>query len=159
MIILTAPDGGQVPINGPDVVRIRDVFPEETPEKSARCHIDRPAVVFVTEVTSDVVIRVKTENKNIGQLKLPTGGPVWFDAKKASGPLRLIKGQYPANARSSLSLSGKLQYVADTHDEVRAAIQAAGGTPLPVPTDGLMATISDFMARITGSSSTQAVWD
>jgi hypothetical protein len=159
MIILTAPDGGQTPINGADVVRIRDVYPEESPEKSARCHIDRPAVVFVTEATSNVVTRVKTENNNIGQLTLPTGGPVWFDAKKASGPLRLIRGQYPANARSSLSLAGKLQFVADAHDQVRAAILAAGGTPLPVPTDSLMATISDFVARITGSSPASDVWD
>lgn len=131
----TAPNGSTVSIPGPDVVRMRVVYPEESTETNAKCRIDHPGVQFVTEDSSAVVPAVKSENPNIGQLTLPNGKPVWFNGTVSRGPVRLVSG-HPPEAHSALYITDKIQYVTETPEAVKTVVAAAGGNALPIPPRG-----------------------
>ena len=154
----TAPNGLKVSMPGTSVVRIRDVYPEESTEANAKCRIDHPVVQFVIEDSASVVPAVKSENPHIGQLTLPTGNPVWFKGAVSRGPIRLVSG-HPAAAQSALYITDKIQYVADTPEAVRNVVAAAGGTALPIPSGGFFATLSDMFSKFTSTSEQPAAWD
>lgn len=135
----TAPNGSAVDITGPNVVRIRDAYPEESTETNAKCRLNHPGVQFVTEASRAVVPAVKSENTHIGQLTLPNDKPVWFNGTVSRGPVRLVSG-HPPKAQSALYVTDKIQYVTETPEAVRAAVAAAGGNALPIPTEGFFAT-------------------
>lgn len=154
----TAPDGSKVSIAGTSVVRIRDVYPEESTEANAKCRIDHPVVQFVIEDSAAVVPAVTSENPHIGQLTSPTGNPVWFNGRVSRGPIRLVSGHPPA-AQSALYITDKIQYVADTPEVVRNAVGAAGGAALPIPSGGFFGRVSDMFSKFTSISEQPAAWD
>ena len=151
----TAPNGSTVSIPGPDVVRMRDAYPEESTETNAKCRIDHPGVQFVTEDSSGVVPAVKSENPHIGQLTLPNGKPVWFNGTVSRGPVRLVGG-HPPEAHSALYITDKIQYVTETPEAVRTAVVAAGGNALPIPAEGFFATIANVFSKF---SAPPEMWD
>jgi hypothetical protein len=155
MANFTAPNGASVSITGSNVVRIRSAYPEESTEANAKCRIDHPSVQFVIESSNAVVTAVKSENAHIGELTLPNSEPVWFNGTVSRGPIRMMSGHPPA-AQSALYITDKVQYVTETPEAVRAAIEAAGGTPLPVPTEGFMAMIAGVFGKF---STAPEVWD
>ena len=62
-----------------------------------------------------------------------TGGnriTIWFDAKQAVGPLPLTPSQKADWVNSAIKIMSYRQYVAETPNQVRAVIAAAGGRPL-----------------------------
>jgi hypothetical protein len=81
----TAPNGSTVSIPGPDVVRMRDAYPEESTETNAKCRIDHPGVQFVIEDSSAVVPALKSENPHIGRLTLRTKSPCGSMARSRGG--------------------------------------------------------------------------
>ncbi|WP_027568092.1 hypothetical protein [Bradyrhizobium sp. URHA0013] len=156
MPTFTATNGVPVTIPGTDVIRMRDAYPEESTQTNAKCRIDHPGVQFVTEDANTVVPAVKAENSYIGQLTLPTTKPVWFNGTVSRGPIRLVSGHHPA-ARSALYIGDKIQYVTEMPEEVRTAIEAAGGNALPIPSEGFFASIAS--AVVDRFSAAPEVWD
>jgi hypothetical protein len=155
MANFTAPNGTSVSIPGASVVRIRDAYPEESTEANAKCRIDHAGLQFVVEGSSAVVPAVRSENAHIGQLTLPNAKPVWFNGTVSRGPVRMMSGHPPA-AQSALYISDKVQYVTETPEAVRTAVAAAGGTALPVPSEGFLATIASVFSKF---SAPPEVWD
>lgn len=49
---------------------------------------------------------VETEHQNIAQLILPGGAPIWFDVKKAEGPIRTTPFERQDGVRSAMMLAG-----------------------------------------------------
>ncbi len=124
-------------------------------EANTKCRIDHPSVQFVIEDSGSVVPAVKSENPHIGQLTLPTGKPVWFNGTVSRGPVRLVSGHAPA-AQSAPYITDKIQYVTETPEAVRNAVAAAGGTALPIPSEGFFATIANVFSKF---SSPLVAWD
>jgi hypothetical protein len=122
MPTFTAPNGSTVSIPGSAVVRMRDVYPEESTEANAKCRIDHPGVQFVVEDLSAVIPAVKSENVHIGQLTLPNAKPVWFNGTVSRGPIRMVSGHPPA-AQSALYITDKIQYVTETPEAVRLPLR------------------------------------
>jgi hypothetical protein len=159
MIAFTAPDGTPVNIDGARVIRIRASIPDEsTPPSQTR--IDWVNLQFVLESPTSVAQQVGQENRHLAKLALPSGAPVWFDARQAIGPIRIFPDEMHEGTRSGMLLANKKQFVSNTPEEVSAAIAAAGGSPLPMPTtEGVMASVSSFVAKVRGAISPQEVWD
>ena len=158
MIRLTAPDGTEARVDGARVIRIRSSYPSEAND-TARTRIDWVGLLFVREEAVAVAQQVSGEHPNLARLTLPNGDAVWFDAKRADGPIRLLPGEKDASTKSAILLAGKKQFVSNTPAEVSAAIAAAGGTPLPLPADGLLATLSGYLAKMKDSVSPIERWE
>jgi hypothetical protein len=155
MIDIVGPDGKPDQITGERVVRLRRAWSDES-TPPANTHIDWVTLKFAQEEASSLAAKVAKENKNIAQLKLPTGEPVWFDAKVAAGPVRIVSGLYPAGTKSAFMLGSKIQYVANSPEEVAAVISGAGGAPLPIPKDSVFA---NFVHRLKNLVAPTAIWD
>lgn len=155
MIDIIGPDGKPDQITGDRVVRLRRAWSDES-TPPAKTHIDWLTLKFAQEEATSLAAKVAQENKNLAQLKLPTGEPVWFDAKVAAGPIRIITGSYPAGTKSAFMLGSKLQYVANTPEEVAAVISSAGGSRLPIPSDSAFAS---FAHRLKNLVAPTAAWD
>jgi hypothetical protein len=155
VIDITGPDGKPDKISGDKVVRLRRAWSDES-TPPAKTHIDWVTLKFAQEEAPGLALKVAQENKNFAQLALPTGEPVWFDAKVASGPVRIIAGDYPPGTKSAFMLGTKTQYVSNTPEEVASVILAAGGTPLPIPADNVFATIA---LKLKNMVSPTAAWD
>lgn len=156
MISLTLSDGTKVELEARRITRIRHAIPNDGDPK-ARTRIDWVAPVLVIELPEFVAEVVKAKLPTLAVLTLLDGNPVWFNAETAAGPLPLQSGQHENGALSALLISGKRQYVADTHKEVAAAISEAGGYPLPIPTEGLLFRMRQRLSG--GSASTDKDWD
>lgn len=155
MIDIVGPDGKPDKISGDRVVRLRRAWSDES-TPPAKTHIDWVTLKFAQEEASSLALKVAQENKNLARLALPTGEPVWFDAKVAAGPVRIIPGLYPAGTKSAFTLGSKTQFVANTPEEVAAVIAAAGGSPLPIPSDNAFVA---FALRLKNFVAPAAVWD
>jgi hypothetical protein len=55
--------------------------------------------------------------------------------------VHLVSG-HPPTANSALYITSKIQYVTETPEEVSTAVAAAGGEALPIPSEGVLATIA-----------------
>jgi hypothetical protein len=60
------------------------------------------------------VAMVETEHQNIAQLILPGGAPIWFDVKKAEGPIRTTPFERQDGVRSAMMLAGRQQYLSSS---------------------------------------------
>jgi hypothetical protein len=159
MLVFTAPDGSEARIDGSRVIRIRATYNNES-NLRASTRIDWVNFVFVKEDAGVVVQKVKTEHHHIAQLMAPNGAPIWFDATKADGPVRTTRFERHDGVQSAMNLAGKKQYLSSTPAEVSAAIRAAGGTPLPIPTEGFLEAIAGFFNQLRrGTQSENDAWD
>src|SRR5437764_4356771 len=112
MISLTAPDGKPVQIEGTRVIRIRAAIPDEgLPISNTR--IDWINIEFVQEAAAAAAHQVGLENRNLAQLALPNGQPVWFDARQAAGPIRIFPDEMHGGTRSGILLANKKQFVSN----------------------------------------------
>jgi hypothetical protein len=132
MISLTLSDGPKVELEARRVARIRHAIPNDGDPK-AKTRIDWVEPMLVIELPEYVAEAVKAQLPTLAALTLVDGTPVWFNAETASGPLRLVPSQKVNGALSALLISGKRQYVANTHKEVAAAISEAGGSAIANP--------------------------
>ena len=128
MIQLTAPDGSKETIDGALVLRIRPTISGENPD--ARARVDWGIMSLVQEAVDEVVLLVKKELLTLATLTALEGRKFWFNAKQAVGPLPIRSDQRKSGFNSSIKIMGYRQYVIENDEEVRAAIRAAGGTPL-----------------------------
>src|SRR4051794_16537000 len=107
MLTFTAPDDSEVRIDGARVVRIRRTIAGEN--VSARTRIDWVGMALTKEAAPDVAAAVSGEHRSLARLTLPDGSPIWFDAKKADGPVRTIPWERQGNIRSAILLAGRKQ--------------------------------------------------
>jgi hypothetical protein len=83
---------------------------------------------------------VETEHQNIAQLIPPGGAPIWFDVKKAEGPIRTTPFERQDGVRSAMMLAGRQQYLSSSPPPKSARqLVGRGGAPLPLPDEGLIA--------------------
>jgi hypothetical protein len=127
MIKLTAPNGSKVKVNGILVERVRKALYGENAAAQTRVW---EVVSLVKEAVEQVVPLVKAELPSLAALTALEGKKVWFNAKKAIGPLPITRAQENYGYKSSIKIMRYRQYVIETPDEVRTVINAAGGTPL-----------------------------
>lgn len=85
---------------------------------------------LVTEPIDIAAAAIKAELSSFTCLTTSDGSKIWFDAKKATGPLPISPSQKQGGVRSSIKIMGYRQYVAETPTEVRTVISNAGGTPV-----------------------------
>ena len=132
MLTFTAPDGSLVTVDGARVVRARrTVAGEHSGEnEDARTRIDWAIMSLVKEPIDEVATLVGGELPSFTALTGRDGSKIWFNAKKAVGPLPLTPHQEEGGVRSSIRIMNYRQYVTETPDEVRAVIRAAGGNPV-----------------------------
>src|SRR6478735_12817819 len=132
MISLTLSDGSQVQVLARRVARIRRAVPGDG-DPLAKTRIDCVDVLLVIELPDYVAAVVGEKLPTLAELALPDGSPVWFDAEKASGPLPLDSRHQGDGILSSLHISGKRQFVGNSHEDVAEVISCAGGAALPIP--------------------------
>lgn len=131
MITFTAPDNSSVKIDGSLVVRARRAVYGESISEGAQTRIDWAYMQLVKEPLSEVVIAIKAELPTFDFLTGRDGSQIWFNARKAVGPMPLTDNQRIGGARSAIKIMGYRQYVTETEEEVRALLSAHGGTVLP----------------------------
>ena len=132
MLSFTAPNGSAVTVDGSLVVRARRTVSGEYGDENgdARTRIDWAVMSLVTEPIDEVAAAVKGELPSFTALTGRDGTKIWFDAKRAVGPLPVTPHQAEGGIRSSIKLMSYRQYVTESEDEVRAVIRDAGGSPL-----------------------------
>ena len=67
--------------------------------------------------------------------------------------------QYAAGGQVGTLIAGKLQYVANTAQEVQNVVKAKGGTALPVPGDSILELPANAWVRAKGWIAPYEVWD
>lgn len=157
MIELTLVLGPKALLDGTKVLRIRGAVKLDDPAAKTRIDWDEPMVV--TEEPEFVAGKVGAELPDLRQLSYITGKPVWFNGKKASGPLRLLSSEAVDGVRSAFMIGGKKQLVANTHEEVAAIIASAKGDVRPIPTDNFFQLPMDMFATVRGWFAPVPVWD
>ena len=158
MINLTTPSGSAVQINGDRVTRIRAAFSDES-DPPAKTRIDWVNLQFVLEEPGSVAQQVKQENRSLTQLAAPNGSPFWFDVRQAAGPIRIFPSQIPDGTHSAIFLANKTQFVSNTPQQVRDVIAAAGGSPLPIPSEGFAGVVANAVGKLRNRIAPQTNWD
>jgi hypothetical protein len=132
MITLTAPDGTAVSIDAELVVRARRTISGERGGEGgdAQTRVDWEITQLVTEPIDTAAALIKAELSSFTSLTTSDGSKIWFDAKKATGPLPVTSSQKQGGVKSSIKIMGYRQYVTETPPEVRTVIANAGGTPV-----------------------------
>ncbi|HEX4297006.1 MAG TPA: hypothetical protein VHZ56_03215, partial [Devosia sp.] len=130
VITLRRANGTAFPVDATHIERIRAWAPgDELPAGTTR--VDWLALDYATEDLGTVVKAVLSIVPSFKSLRSPIGGAVWFDARRAIGPLPVLDKQVdPQKVRSVVRIGTHLQYLASTPDEVVACIRSAGGYPL-----------------------------
>jgi hypothetical protein len=133
-IILTAEDSGPIHLKTSEIERIRRMTDSERDAHDATTRIDYAHTVYAKEQPENVALLVAANGvPTLGRLLLPNGWPVWFDARKARGPLPVPHSAPQDSIHSALEIGGKLQYVRSTPQEVHDLIETAQGNVLPIP--------------------------
>lgn len=158
MISLTLSDGSQVQVLARRVARIRLAVPGDG-DPLAKTRIDCVDVLLVIELPDYVAAVVGEKLPTLAELALPDGSPVWFDAEKASGPLPLDSRHQGDGILSSLHISGKRQFVGNSHEDVAEVISCAGGAALPIPRARLFGKAIDLVHSLRDIRSQEREWD
>jgi hypothetical protein len=132
MLTFTAPDGSAVTIDAELVVRARRTISGERDEENegAQTRVDWEIAQLVTEPIDQVAAVIKADLPSFTSLTTSDGSKIWFDAKKATGPIPITPSQKQGGVKSSIKIMGYRQYVTETPAQVRTVIQDAGGTPV-----------------------------
>jgi hypothetical protein len=132
MLTLTAPDGSAVRIDAARVVRARRTVSGESggDNGNAQTRVDWEIAQLVLEPIEQVASLVKAELSSFTSLTTIDGSKIWFDARKATGPLPITPSQGKGGAKSSIKLMGYRQFVTETPTEVHDVIETAGGNPV-----------------------------
>jgi hypothetical protein len=159
MVDFTIQDGTKVDIDAERVIRIRRTNSADE-AGSTKTRIDWVEFVFVMEAAEDVAKAVATTHPNLAKLAHADGSPVWFNATKADGPVRITAWEKHDNVQSAIILLGKRLYLSSTPEEVQDVIRAAGGRPLPIPPkpeeNSAFTTVTDwFQTKLNP----QETWD
>ena len=158
MATFHAPDGQQIGIAGAAVIRLRATYPNESTANS-QTRIDWAQLSFVTENLKASADAVKPELASLREGSLPTGKPLWFNAKQATGPIRFVAATAPGT-RSAMMLAGKRQFLSNTPEELYGVIKEAGGTPVEIPSGNLMGTLREIFSKMQESISAPVEdWD
>lgn len=158
MISLTLSDGSPVQLLARRVARIRRALPGDG-DPLAKTRIDCVDLLLVIELPDYVAAVVGEKLPTLAELALPDGSPVWFDAEKASGPLPLDSRHQADGILSSLDISGKRQFVGNSHEDVAEAISTAGGAALPIPRAGPLRKAIGLLHSIRDIRSHDSEWD
>ncbi|SHG79316.1 hypothetical protein SAMN02745157_4847 [Kaistia soli DSM 19436] len=154
-ISLTKPNGQQVQIDATLVLRIRaailsaDESLPHVPGAIGKTRVDWAQTNQVKEEAATVAKVVVTSLPTLTQLTLPDGDPIWLDGRKSSGPTFVPSTDKMAGVKSALIIGNKRQLLANSPEEVAAAIKAAGGDARPIPSaniEALTVTIEDWDA-------------
>jgi hypothetical protein len=73
---------------------------------------------------------VKAGLSSFTSLTTSDGSKIWFDAKKAAGPLPIFPSQRKGGVKSSIKIMGYRQFVTETPTQVHHVIEQAGGSPV-----------------------------
>ena len=162
MIKLTRFDGASLEIAAGSIDRVRQTTYNDGPtRKAANSRVDwSPRTDLFKELAADIAANVKKEVQTFIDLPQPGGEPVWFDGKKANGPVFVSKAQRLAHKvgkiNSALNIAGKVQFTRATPQEVYDAIKAAGGTATP-PYDESF--IDEIVGELKEWFSPAEIWD
>jgi hypothetical protein len=133
MLVLTALDGTPVKIDPKLVNRARRAVSGERTGLGARTRIDGAQVQLVKEPIAEVAAALSEKlGAEFTHVTSRDGSRIWFRGAVAEGPLSLTPSETAIDGvQSSLRIMGYRQYVAETPDEVRAILTAAGATVFP----------------------------
>lgn len=132
MFNLTLFSGQNVAVDGKKVVRLRPGLLHYDPP-GTNSQVNWSTTSNVRDTTASVASLVQAEQgPSFTSLHSPEFGEVWFDAKKATGPLYVAPVDRWKGVQSSLEVGGKRQYVTETPQEVYNLIQHCGGTTVPI---------------------------
>lgn len=132
MITLTSPDGANIQIDPKRVLRARRAVYGEQLKEGARTRIDWAlGMQLVREPIEQASLLIKAEMSEFVFLTSRDGSQIWFDARKASGPIPLFPYQQDGVVHSSLNVMKYRQFVVETPDAVRMLLSANGGDVLP----------------------------
>jgi hypothetical protein len=126
MAKFTTPDGSKVAIDEARVIRVRNAITTE----QGKTRIDWAMMTLVEEPIEEVVPIIRAKLDSLTALSDLANKKVWFDAKKAVGPLPITDIQRNSGFSSSFKMN-YVQYVVETPDQVRDVIKTAGGDPVP----------------------------
>ena len=132
MLTLTAPDGSTVRIDAARVVRARRTVSGGRGRENgkAQTRLDWEIMQLALEPIEQVASLVKAELSSFTCLTTSDGSKIWFDAKKAAGPLPITPSQGKGGVKSSIKIMGYRQYVTETPTQVHDVIKQAGGIPV-----------------------------
>lgn len=132
MIKLTAPDGSTVKIDAASVVRARRTISGERggDNGNAQTRVDWAIMQLVVEPIEKVAAIIQADLASFTNLTTTDGSKIWFDAKKAAGPIPITPSQRQGGVKSSIKIMGYRQFVTETPSKVHDVIEAAGGTPV-----------------------------
>ena len=99
----------------------------------AKSHVEWVTLAMAREPIEEIVPKITADLQSFTSLTAPNGWLLWFDATKADGPMPLAGDRSKDRIHSAFKINGHIQFVRETHQEVRDVIAAAGGTPLPIP--------------------------
>lgn len=129
---LTLPDGSEGRLKAELVVRFRRTLASEA-QKGARTRIDWVQTMLVRETPEEVAGQLQGTLPTLGKLLMPDRSPLWFNTRWAEGPMPLPRDKIQGSVLSGMMLGNRIQFLANTPQEVYDEITAKGGTALPVP--------------------------
>jgi hypothetical protein len=156
-VTLTLPDGSETRLRVSTIRRIRKTLPSESTH-GAKTRIDWVDTLLVREPPEVVAASVGQILPSLGKLQMPDGSPIWFDVLDAYGPMPLTADKLRSGVLSGMILGRKIQYLANTPEEVHAEIAAKGGRPLPLPGSSGIAS-NEQQARTRSIAEPLEVWD
>jgi hypothetical protein len=162
VISFTADDGRPDQLESDTIVRVRRILDSERQQHNANTKIIWSRDSYAKETPAafiGLLTSVEGVSKWLGELTMPEGSPVWFNGKLSEGPIRVTPSNMPPGAKSGLLIAGKLQYVANTAQEVQNVVKAKGGTALPVPGDSILELPANAWVRAKGWIAPYEVWD
>lgn len=150
MTRLARKSGTTLDLDASQVLRIRQTDPR-LDEDLGNTLINAGQTFFVQEEATAVAAAVKAELPSLCRFTHRLGAPVWVNARAAKGPMPLAPNHHVPGLGSALDIGGKRQYVRESPEEVRSAIQAAGGDVQPIPAESLWVQGRETLREILGS--------
>lgn len=141
MLTFTRKDGKKFTVNPAAILRIRKTIDADQPAfKKAlpgNTRIDVPNIdYYATETLDEVIAIVKPVLPTLTEFRSRSNVPIWINAKEANGPFPVSQSEIRDGMHSRLKAGSLNQMLGNTHQEVRDAIEKAGGKVEPLPTDG-----------------------
>lgn len=134
LVTLVSDTGDRFAIEPGSVVRIRGTTDsEQTLHPGAATLIDYVVTVYSRDRPEAVVALIVSGDTGtkIGRLTLPNGLPLWFDGRRAQGPLPIPPDYRRHGINSALNIAGRIQFVRSAPAEVFNVLTAIKGGALP----------------------------
>lgn len=134
LVIVTADTGTRITIEPSAVLRIRGITASEQVLHPEAATLIDYAVTLYARDKPEVVVEMIAAGKDalkLGKLVLPNGAPLWFDGRRAQGPLPIPPDYRKHSVNSALSIAGRVQYVRSSPAEVFNVLSEIRGSTLP----------------------------